>query len=159
VVFVGGHEENYQDSLANTANRVRERVGTCSRTARVRIEQDKGIPPCRSRRRYSSSVGNFSTKDICPSFAIARQCERERAGSSTSRTSSTCVLLRSHRGESSRGASSLLRRQRPGSASNPREDNRSEVVCVHVRALASKVLDVWQAFSSCRRREQEPSTK
>ena len=40
-----------------------------------------------------------------------------------------------------------------------REDNRSEVVCARVRAPASKVLGVRQAFSSCRRREQEPSTK
>ncbi len=35
VQFQEENEENYQDSLANTANRVRERVGTCSRTARV----------------------------------------------------------------------------------------------------------------------------
>jgi hypothetical protein len=33
--------------------------------------------------------------------------------------------------------------------SDPREDNRSEVVCARVRARASKVLDVRQAFSSC----------
>ncbi len=151
-----GNEENYQDSLANTTNRVRERVGTCSRTTRVRIERGKGIPPRRSRRRYSSSMGNFSKKDICPS--LARQCERER-GSSTSRNSSTGVPLREHHGKSSRGTRSLLRRRRPGSASDPRADNRSKVVCARVRALASKVLDVWQAFSSCHRREQEPSTK
>ena len=63
---MGGHEENYQDSPVNAANRVRERVGTFSaaRTTRVRIERDKGIPPHRHRRQHSSSVRNHSNKEF-----------------------------------------------------------------------------------------------
>ncbi len=46
VVFVGGNQENYQDSLANAADSVRERVGTLSRPPRVQFfEQGKGIEP------------------------------------------------------------------------------------------------------------------
>ena len=55
LVFVGGHEENYQDLLANAAKlREQERGRTCSAarttsTTRVRIKRSEGIPPCRRR--------------------------------------------------------------------------------------------------------------
>jgi hypothetical protein len=51
-------QENYHDSLANAANSVRERAGTCSARTRIRfyrIRQGKGIHPRRRR------VGNHSS--------------------------------------------------------------------------------------------------
>ena len=67
------------DLLANATNHVRERVGTCLRTARVQIKRGKGIPPRQHRQRYSSSVGNFSKRIFSrrsPSPDSANESER-----------------------------------------------------------------------------------
>ncbi len=93
---MGGHEENYQDSLVNAANRVRERVGTFSaaRTTRVRIERDKGIPPRRHRRQHSSSVRNHSNKEFAHRADESEGVPQEQAPLPACYNDSTAIRAR-----------------------------------------------------------------
>jgi hypothetical protein len=80
-------QENYHDSLANAANSVRERAGTCSARTRIRfyrIRRGKGIPPRRRRVGNHSSIrqqtrspparsDRYEESTVSPSVARARE--------------------------------------------------------------------------------------